>query len=223
MLGVVVAGLATMLAAALGWISYGHLVVFLGVEILVSLWFSRLRIRESWGPVTNRHAKAQTYTVKVDGREVERHFRPVQGQPLTTQERHWLANNNAIVLSAGGAMAVLLGVMVDPGFIAPLPLLSLLVLVGSRVLEERRFHAEWTRRGLGRTADPTVQDHDEYWRLLVFICFGVLLAALNGLPRFQTYTFAVVLMATDLFLHGRREKWAGFTERPPSGDLSRAE
>lgn len=224
MLGVLIGGFATMAAAALGWISYGHLVAFLGLEILTSLWFSRLRIRESYGPVTNKHAKPQTYTVKVDGREVTRHFRPVLGKPLTTQERHWLANNNAIVLGGGGAIAIALALVTDPSFFTPTQLLAMAVLTGFMVADERRFHAEWTRRGLGRTSDPTLQDHDEYWRLLVFICFGVILAALDDVPRFQTYAFAVLLLATDLFLHGRREKWAGFTDDPPTpdGSLSRA-
>lgn len=218
MLGVLVGGFATMAAAALGWISYGHLVTFLGLEILTSLWFSRLRIRESYGPVTNKHAKPQTYTVKVDGREVQRHFRPVLGQPLTTRERHWLATNNTIVLGAGGAMAIVLGLLVDPSFFTPVQLLAMTVLTGFMVADEARRHREWTRLGLGRLTDPTVQGHDEYWRLLVFICFGVILAVLDDVPRFQTYAFAVLLLGTDLFLHGRRDREAGFTSEPPPGE-----
>lgn len=223
MLGLLIGGFATMAAAALGWISYGHLVVLLGLQILTSLWFSRLRIRESYGPVTNPHAKEQSYTVKVDGQTVRRHFRPVQGQPLTTQERHYLANTSVIVLGAGGAIAVLLGVVVDPDFLTPVQLLSLAVLTGFMVADQVRFHAEWTRLGIGRTADPTVQSHDEYWRLLAFICLGAGLAVLSDVPRLQTYAFAVVLLGTDLFLHGRREKWAGFTDQPEPPALSRTE
>lgn len=222
MLGVLLGGFATLGAAALGWISYGHLVTLLGLQILTSLWFSRRRIRDSYGPVTNPHAKPHTYTVKVDGREVRRHFRPVQGRPLTTRDRHWLATNNVIVLGAGGGIAVGVGLLSDPAFLTPVQLLSLTVLTGFMVADQVRFHAEWTRLGLGRTADPTVQGHDEYWRLLAFICLGAGLAVLGDVPRLQTYAFAVVLLGTDLFLHGRRERWAGFPEESPTRSLSRA-
>lgn len=224
MLGVLVGGFATMGAAALGWISYGHLLMFLGLEILTSLWFTRLRIRESYGPVTNKHAKPHTYVVKVDGREVERHFRPVLGKPLTTQERHWLANNNTVVLAGGGGMAIIWALFADPAFFTPVKLLTLALLTGFMVADEVRFHAEWTRLGLGRTTDPTLQDHDQYWRLVVFVLLAAPLAFLQSVPTFQTYALAVVLLGTDLFLHGRREKWAGFTDDPPAPDssLSRA-
>lgn len=78
-----------------------------------------------------------------------------------------------------------------------------------------RFHALWSRLGLARRADPTLQMLDEYWRVLLFICLGALLAILDGVPRLQTCLFAALLLGTDLLLHGRREKWAGL----PSGDL----
>lgn len=225
MLGVLVGGFATMGAAAMGWISFSQLVAFLGLEILTSLWFTRQRIRESYGPVTHTYTKPQTYTVKVDGREVERHFRPVVGKPLTTEERHWLANNSSIGFGVGGLFIVAMPAFADPAFFTPAKFLTLVVLTGFMVVEQRRFHAEWMRRGLGRTTDPTVQDRNESWRLLVFLCFAIPLAALYFIPKFQTYAFAVVLLGAELLMHGRREKWAGFTDEPPAqgSNLSRAE
>ncbi|QCX26213.1 hypothetical protein [Nocardioides jishulii] len=204
-----IGGLATVASAILGWVSFGHLAALLGVEILASLWFARLRTRESRGPVTNPHAKEQAHTVKVGGQEVERVFRPVQGEPLSTEDRHWLADNNAIVLGGGGAMAIFAGVMADPSFFTGVQLLVLAALATQMVVAEHRRHTSWVSAGHGATADPTVQMNHEYWRLLVFVGFMFAMALFFGAPRFLAVAFAVTLLLTDQALEGKREQWSG--------------
>src|SRR5690606_36754370 len=82
---VIVGGLVTLLSAALGWIGFGHLAVLLGLEILVGVWFARLRTIDSLGPVTAGHATRTTYVVTVDGEKVQQEFNPVPGQPLSAR------------------------------------------------------------------------------------------------------------------------------------------
>ena len=206
---VLIGGAATMLAAGMGWISFGHLAALLGLEILVALWFSRLRTIHSLGPVHNPHAKTAIYTVKVDGQEVQRTFAPVQGQPLSTEDRLWLARNNSTVLAAGGGMAILVGVVADPSFFTLTELLILAALTALMAAGEHQRHSAWMRAGRGRTADPTWQMTHESWRLLVFIGFMFAMFMFFGVPRLLAYAMAVMLLASDLFLHGKRERWTG--------------
>src|SRR5690606_11833686 len=112
------------------------------------------------------------------------------------------------VLGVVAFMAIGLGVVADPGFVDPTQLLVLGLLAAHLVLHEHRRHRAWQRLGLGRTADPTAQIRPEYWRVLAFLAFAVLVLPLSSLPRLLAYTFAVVLFACDLFLHGKRERWS---------------
>lgn len=210
-------GLATMLAAAMGWISFGHLLVFLGLEILTSQWFSRQRTLHATGPVTNPRVRPFDYVRRVDGVEERRTFAPVLGQPLSREDRGLLARQGSLVLSLGGLVGVGLGVFTDPSFFTPLALLSTLALTGSMALQEWRSHQAWEQAGHATRADPSVQMHDEFYRFYVLIFLGVSLMVLSDVPRLQTYTFAVVLLGCDLFLHGHKERWTGVTPRGSSG------
>lgn len=172
----------SVLAALLGWISYGHVALLLASDVLVSYWFTRRRALAAEGPVTRAGLKYARYG-SVAGRSLDRELFPVQGEPLTLHDRKFVAGTTDAFVGVSCLFLVCAALVWDAaGLLAsPLQVVVWLTLAGQLAWSEYQTHRDWLADDAHLTADPTRQgDRDVYASFLlafVTLCLGGMLGA----------------------------------------------
>lgn len=203
-----------VLAALLGWISYGHVALLLASDLLVSYWFTRRRIVAAEGPVTQAGLH-YSRTGSFWGRSIDRELHPVQGEPLAIDDRRFVASTHDIFVGAG-CVALAVGALAwdtDGLLSSPLQVVVWLTLTAQLAVAEQRAHRSWLRDGAHLTADPTRQGLRD-----VFAAFGL---AFVGLAAGGVFTggrvAAVVLTVAGLVL----DRWRRNDPQNPTRDRDR--
>lgn len=146
----------TVVAAALGWVSYAHVVVLIWIDLLAAGWFARQRTVAALGPVGRSGLKYASYGVP--NRE-DRELHTVAGQPLTLDDRKFVAEGVTLFHLAAAGMSVFIVLMSqgDTLLVQGKEVLVWATLAATAVHAERRDHQRWMSEHRYVTADPTVQ------------------------------------------------------------------